>query len=135
MSKRNFLRKISGSLVFAGFALTAGMALAQMPADVVSASSLKRIVTVAPVYPPEARANRVEGWVEVGFTVTPTGEVAGAQVRAASPAGIFDEAALAALSQWRFQPVMKDGKPVSQRSVVRLKFMATPLSAAAAPAK
>src|SRR5690606_27323519 len=90
--------------------------------NVVSASTLKRIRMVPPTYPPDALRKGIEGWVELVFTVLPNGTVDDVQVRNASPADVFDDAAIRAVRQWRFEPVVRDGKPVPQRAMVRLRF-------------
>ncbi len=90
--------------------------------NVVSAGTLKRTRTVLQVYPESARRKNIQGWVEVVFTVTAFGEVTDAEVRNSSPEDVFDQAAIKAVKQWRFEPVMRDGKSVAQRAVVRLKF-------------
>jgi protein TonB len=64
----------------------------------------------------------LSGWVEVNFTVTPKGEVTDVNVRNSSPENVFDDAAVKAIKQWRFEPPMHDGQPTTQRSMVRLKF-------------
>ncbi len=87
-----------------------------------SAVPLKRIKTVSPIFPDSARSRGTSGWVEVAFTVDETGKVAGATVSDAQPKGIFDAAALTAVNQWRFDPPLRDGKPVSQLTKVRLRF-------------
>lgn len=89
---------------------------------IVSAATLTRIKTVNPVYPEAARKRGLEGWVELAFTVQPNGSVDDVEVRNASPADIFDEAAVRAIRQWRFEPVMRNGEKVSQRALVRLRF-------------
>ena len=70
-----------------------------------SANSLKRTRTIQPVYPESARKRGVEGWVELAFTVTPNGTVEDVEVRNASPADVFDDAAVRAIRGWRFEPV------------------------------
>ncbi len=90
--------------------------------NVVSAATLKRTRTVNPVYPESARKRGVEGWVEMAFTVTPNGTVEDVEVRNASPADVFDDAAVRAIRQWRFEPVERNGQKVSQRAMVRLRF-------------
>lgn len=94
------------------------------PADAgpVAATTLKRTRTVAPDYPEAARRRNISGWVEVVFTVTPKGTVADAEVRSSSPEEVFDDAALRAVRQWRFEPATKDGQPVATRTMIRLKF-------------
>jgi TonB family protein len=92
--------------------------------NVVSAGSLKRTKTVAPEYPDSARKRKLEGWVELAFTVRPNGMVDDIEVRNASPAEVFDDAAIRAVKQWRFEPVVRNGEKVSQRAMIRLRFAA-----------
>jgi TonB family protein len=90
--------------------------------NVVSAATLKRVKMTAPQYPESARKRGIEGWVEVAFTVLPNGSVDDVEVRNASPAEVFDEAAIRAVRQWRFEPVVRNGEKVSQRAMIRLRF-------------
>jgi TonB family protein len=90
--------------------------------NVVSAATLTRLKTVNPVYPESARKRGIEGWVELAFTVQPNGSVDEVEVRNASPADIFDESAVRAIRQWRFEPVVRNGEKVPQRALVRLRF-------------
>jgi protein TonB len=57
----------------------------------------------APRYPLAAVNRKLEGQVEVAFTILPDGRVANARVVSAEPAGVFDRAALTAASRWRFE--------------------------------
>lgn len=90
--------------------------------NIVSAASLKRVRMVSPVYPDAARKRGVEGWVELAFTVQTNGSVDAVEVRNASPAEVFDDAAKRAVRQWRFEPVERNGQRIEQRAMVRLKF-------------
>jgi protein TonB len=94
-------------------------------ANVVGADQLTLVKSVKPIYPTGAERAKTEGWVELDFTVAEGGEVEGISVRAASPAGVFDNAAIAALSQWRYKPVMDEGKPIAQHSRIRIRFTLT----------
>lgn len=100
----------------------AELAAAREQSNVVSAALLKRTRTVNPVYPDAARKRGVEGWVELAFTVTPSGSVEDIEVRNASPTDVFDDAAVRAIRQWRFEPVERNGQKVAQRAMVRLRF-------------
>lgn len=73
-------------------------------------SSPGRLIEVAPVYPPQAAAAGVEGFVDVSFTVTSNGTVSDPRVVAAEPAGVFDAAALTAVSRWRYAPQTAGGE-------------------------
>jgi len=61
---------------------------------------LSRLIAVDPKYPSSAASSGTEGFVEVSFTVTPLGRVENAIVTAAEPPGVFEQAALAAISRW-----------------------------------
>jgi TonB family protein len=106
--------------------LTAARDANALATNIVSAAALKRTRMVQPVYPESARKRGIEGWVELAFTVTPSGTVEDVEVRNASPAGTFDDAAIRALRGWRFEPVERNGERVAQRAMVRLKFAQTP---------
>jgi periplasmic protein TonB len=80
------------------------------------------VKSVPPSYPIAAETNGTEGWVELDFTVTESGGVKNVTVHAANPVGIFDRAAMAALAQWHYRPVIEDGKPVAQRARIRIRF-------------
>ena len=113
---------LGGDISKAETELTAAREEHAMATSVVSASTLKRTRTVAPSYPSDALKKGIEGWVELAFTVMPNGSVDDIEVRNASPADTFDDAAIKAIRQWRFEPVMRNGKAVPQRAMVRLRF-------------
>jgi protein TonB len=81
---------------------------------------------VEPAYPRNAAARRLPGWVDVTFTVEPSGRTRDVQVAGADPPGIFDDAAVAAVRRWRFaapDPAVDPGTatgPVSTQ--VRVRF-------------
>ena len=106
--------------------LTAAREANALATNIVSANSLKRTRTIQPVYPESARKRGVEGWVELAFTVTPNGTVEDVEVRNASPADVFDDAAVRAIRGWRFEPVERNGERVAQRAMVRLRFAQSP---------
>jgi periplasmic protein TonB len=60
--------------------------------------------------------------VELEFTVTPAGDVSDIKIQAAEPRGVFERAAISALSQSRYRPVERDGVAIAQRARVRLRF-------------
>ena len=106
--------------------LTAAREANALATNIVSANSLKRTRTVQPVYPESARKRGVEGWVELAFTVMPNGTVDDVEVRNASPANVFDDAAVRAIRGWRFEPVERNGERIPQRAMVRLRFAQSP---------
>jgi TonB family protein len=88
---------------------------------VVPATQLTMTKSVQPTYPMRALAGKIEGWVELSFMVTEKGMVKEVTVQSSSNP-VFDEAATKAVSQWRYQPVLVDGKPVPVHSSVRIRF-------------
>ena len=90
-------------------------------ATLVPASQLKLLKSVEPVYPSKAQG-KAQGWVDVEFTVSESGKVQDVAVHAASAPGTFDDAAVKAVSQWRYQPVLHDAKAVAVRTQIRIRF-------------
>ena len=68
------------------------------------------------------RNRGITGWVELEFTVRTDGSTGDIVVTNSNPRRTFDNAAMTAVSQWRYKPVMRDGKPVEQRAAVRIRF-------------
>lgn len=77
---------------------------------------------IAPSYPREAMRRRVEGWVEVEFTVAANGKVQNVKVTDAEPSRVFDREAIRAVQQWFFEPALANGKPVSINMQRRIEF-------------
>ena len=77
---------------------------------------------VNPTYPFRAKRRGVEGKVVLRFLVDKQGRVRELSVEQAEPAGVFEESALKAVRQWRFEPGEKDGKPVSTWVQVPIRF-------------
>ena len=102
--------------------LDAAVAKQNFMTNLVPASQLTALKTVQPSYPARAEKNKIDGWVDVEFTVAEDGKVKDASVRAVSIPGVFEESALKAVSQWRYKPVLRDAKPVPVRSVIRVRF-------------
>jgi TonB family protein len=72
------------------------------PASASAGGELQPLIEVRPAYPSTAAARGAEGYVEVEFTVSADGSVENARIAAAEPAGVFDQAALAAVNRWRY---------------------------------
>jgi TonB family protein len=102
--------------------LDAAVAQQNFMTTLIPASQLTPLKTVQPNYPVKAVSNKIEGWVDVEFTVAETGKVKDVSVRATSNPGVFDDAALKAVAQWRYKPVLRDARPVPVRSQIRVRF-------------
>lgn len=76
----------------------------------------------APAYPARARARGIEGTVTLSLLIDESGRVSEASVLDAQPPGVFDDAALAAVRQWRFTPARYEGRSVRVRVEQPLRF-------------
>jgi TonB family protein len=103
-------------------ALGAAQDEAQRASSYVSASSMTRTRYVSPQFPLAARQRAIDGWVDLQFVVNTDGSVGELTIVGAEPVGIFEQAALDAVRNWRYQPVMRAGQAISQRARVRLRF-------------
>lgn len=112
----------SGDLDAAETELGAAREKAAEDRSVVGANSLARIEYVAPKFPMTSRMGATSGWVELEFTVKADGSTGDIVVTNSSPRRTFDNAAINAVREWRYKPVLKDGKPVDQRAAVRIRF-------------
>ena len=85
-------------------------------------SGVVALLRVPPKYPARAASRHIEGWVTVEFTVQTDGSVDDAVVVNSEPEGVFDEAALTAISKWQFKEKIVNGVAVTQRAVQKLQF-------------
>jgi TonB family protein len=93
-----------------------------------------QLIAVDPLYPPAAMAAGIEGYVDVRFTLSPSGTVVAPQVVAAEPAGVFDQAAIAAVSRWRYSPPANGQEPtITERVDFDLSDAILALARRAAP--
>lgn len=75
-----------------------------------------------PTYPAGARAAGLEGWVRVRYAVGADGAVLNPQVLEASPEGVFDASARAAVARWRYAPDPRGLGWEAVESVVRFEL-------------
>jgi TonB family protein len=88
----------------------------------VAAVILHRVYAVDPEFPDVARENDLAGYVDLEFTVHSDGSVTDVTVLKARPVGVFEKSSVAAVSQWRYQPIERDGLPVTEHARLRLNF-------------
>jgi TonB family protein len=86
--------------------------------------TLPKVVTeVNPKYTPEAMQARIQGSLEVSAIVRTDGTPRDVKItRSLDEQYGLDKEAVAALTQWRFEPGLKDGKPVPVRITVLMEF-------------
>jgi len=81
------------------------------------------LMRVEPRYPPRLLQEGVEGWVRLRFSIDRSGRTKNVVVVDSKPAVVFDEAALAAVRKWKYQPKVVDGQSVERHGLtVRLTF-------------
>ena len=75
------------------------------------------LIRTTPNYPSRALQRGLEGYVELAFTVDRFGNVVDPIVINAVPEGVFDRAALQAISRWKYSPAMNNGQAVETYDV------------------
>jgi len=76
-----------------------------------------------PEFPPAAWEARFTGAVLLEMTVLKDGTVGEVEViRCTRPKVGFEEAAVAAVKQWRFEPGMEEGEPIEVKTRLKLNF-------------
>jgi hypothetical protein len=111
--------------------------------DKVTAPSEPRLVRQArPTYPPDAKGEKVQGLFQIEVVIGKDGAIKEARIVASAPTAErlkeleakkgtpaategdarLAEAALAAVRQWQYQPILKDGKPVEFKATVTGNF-------------
>lgn len=87
-------------------------------------SSIELIEKVVPVYPVEAISLCALGRVKVRFIVKKDGSVKDISIISAKPEGVFDVSVVNAISEWRFKPIVANGKLIEQYVLQELVFKA-----------
>lgn len=77
------------------------------------------VYRIEPDYPAEAAQQGIEGSVVLQFDIKPDGSVVNVAVVDGKPAGVFDQTAITALTQWRYK---ETGKPMTDL-LVQLDFV------------
>jgi TonB family protein len=80
--------------------------------------------TVAPVYPPEALAQRLQGAVALQAVIARDGSVK--DLKILHGYFLLGRAAIAAVKQWRFRPCTLEGRPVETQTVITVNFTYPP---------
>ncbi len=97
--------------------------IASEAAKPLPASALKVANYVAPEYPQRALERRIEGWVDIEFTVATDGSTRDVRVADASSENYFRREAIEAVERWTFEPRIFMGRAIEQRSYTRIRFV------------
>ena len=80
----------------------------------------KLIKRSAPIYPELAKRNHVSGYVTLLIAIDEEGNVAGIKVLSGDP--VLIDAAVAAVREWKYSPMLMDGYPVRAMGTVTVLF-------------
>jgi TonB family protein len=86
------------------------------------AALLKRTRYTPPEFPSKALSQRLSGSVTVEYTVDTNGDPRDVRVVEATPPGVFDKAAVAAVKRWHYDPVLANGAPVEVPVRTSIRF-------------
>ena len=106
----------------AGQAQTAGASGSLEGAEEISASRL--IHRVEPEYPPEARAQHIQGAVKLDIQIGGEGAVHNIEVVEGDP--LLAAAAVQAVRQWKYRPYSVDGRAIEMRTKITIRFRLPP---------
>lgn len=76
---------------------------------------------VAPVYPPDARAARIQGSVVLGVIIGKDGGVQSERLISGDP--MLAQSAIDAVKQWKYRPYLLNGNPVEVDTQVTVNFV------------
>jgi protein TonB len=86
------------------------------------AASLKRLRYVPPEFPNKAVEQHVGGVVTVEYIVDANGDTRDVRVTEATPPGVFDKSAIAAVKHWHYEPVVVNGAHVEVPVRTSIRF-------------
>lgn len=120
------------ALLVGSLCMAAVSTVSAQQADTENAAPLTPMIQVQPSYPPAAQTLGTEGTVELSFSVDSAGNVSDVEVVSANPAGVFEKAAIEAVSRWRY-PANPDRAPQKVTASVDFTVADYIRSLAAAP--
>ena len=80
------------------------------------------VYVVEPEYPKAALEDSIEGSVILIIVIDETGNILRAEVVRSTPPGLFDEAAITAVMQWRYKPATSRNVPIKVQIEQIVKF-------------
>jgi len=90
---------------------------AHLPSSVAAGLLIYKVI---PRYPALARQMRLEGNVVLSATISKSGTIANLHVVSGSP--MLQQAALDAVSTWRYRPYLLNGQPVDVETTINVNF-------------
>ena len=89
----------------------------RLPSELAAGLLIRKVI---PQYPALAKAARAEGTVVLSATIAKDGTIA--NLRVMSGPAMLQQAALDAVSQWRYRPYLLNGEPVAVDTTVNVVF-------------
>jgi TonB family protein len=74
-----------------------------------------------PIYPPDAKAKKLEGVVTLHAIIGKDGSIADLKIISATDP-IFVDAAIAAVGRWKYRPYLLNGVPVEVQTSITVNF-------------
>jgi periplasmic protein TonB len=120
IQKRSLFRRALLMVLAAGFALSLAFAEdrpIRLGGNIAQANLLSQ---VKPVYPAEAKQNRIQGTVKLEITIDKEGHVANMSL-ISGPAELV-QSATDAVQHWLYRPTLLNGEPVSVLTTVDVNY-------------
>jgi len=122
-----FSRLRSGAILALSLALTNLSVFAETDDERISrlsdnAEFYKLVKRVMPGYPEKAMRYSRVGYVVVEYNINTNGEVVSPKVVDAMPEGIFNDAAITAIKQWKYEPNFGNVAPDIALARARIRF-------------
>ena len=89
----------------------------KIPDSVIAAAIISK---VTPIYPAKARAANIHGDVVLHATIDKDGKISGVQVMSGDE--MLAPAAIDAVRQWRYKPMLSDGEPMEVDTIITITF-------------
>jgi TonB family protein len=112
-----FLLAVTAALSVRAFSAPAQAVRVRVGAQAAAANLVSQ---VKPVYPPEARAARVQGEVMLQIVIGTDGKVI--EVAVVRGHALLNESAVDAVSQWLYRPFLLNGQPVEVITTVTVNY-------------
>ncbi|MGQ0385293.1 MAG: energy transducer TonB [Gammaproteobacteria bacterium] len=113
------MKRIASAFALASLAPAAA---AWVPCNAPGVTPPVTVLREAPAYPAAMRELDAEGAVELSLTVLLDGTVGWVRVLRAEPRGYFEQAAVAGVRAWRFEPARAGGRAIECRMLTRVRF-------------
>jgi protein TonB len=120
IKKRSLFRCALLMVLATGFALSLAFAEDRPIRLGGNVAQANRISAVLPVYPAEAKQNRIQGTVKLEITIDQEGHVANMSL-ISGPAELV-QSATDAVQHWLYRPTLLNGEPVSVLTTVDVNY-------------